>query len=359
MTLKKLDIHHCRNITKASIYPSPFLNLITGENASGKTSLLEAIYILARAKSFRTSHIKNVIQVDHQQITVVGQLNESNRDIKHIGVQLDNHEIIIRIDKENANKSELSYSFPVLIIHPKSYILIDGGPKQRREFIDWGVFFFNEQFLSVWRKYKKALQQRNCLLKAKQLIQINVWNNELAEYGEQVSSYRKKYIDKLKPIFSDICKQFINVDKVDLIYYRGWDSNQSLLNVLTDAISKDVKYGYTSHGPQRCDFLVLINDKPAKEFCSRGQLKLLMLALKLAQLELAKTTNLNPVCVLIDDLAAELDISNKFKLLNFLHDLRCQVFISATEVEDLGDLTHFSDIKMFHVKHGDISASQI
>ena len=354
MSLQKLDIYSLRNIHNASIEPSPGINLITGENASGKSSLLEAIFILGRAKSFRATHIKQVIQFEQQKLIVSGQAIQKSGYVCQLGIQLDGKQCDIHINQKKSRKADLAYSLPVLLIHPKSYKLLDAGPQIRREFIDWGVFNSEDNFLACWRNFKKVLQQRNSLLKSKQVKQINVWNTELVQYGTIVSSYRKKYLEKLEPVFNEIINSFLKFKNIEIKYHSGWDTTQDFHQVLINDLDKDLKYGYTHSGPHRSDFSVFVNDRLAKDFVSRGQLKLLMLALKLAQIKLINSEKNLLVCVLIDDLTAELDLSNKTKLIKYLSDLDCQVFMSSTEIENFGDLNLLHNFKVFHVDHGSI-----
>ena len=354
MSLEKLDIYSLRNIQRASIEPSPDINLIVGQNASGKSSLLEAIYILGRARSFRAKNIKQVIQFDKQELIVSGKATQKNGNSLHLGIQLNGSRCDIRINQENKDKAELAYSLPVLLIHPKSYMLLDGGPLLRREFLDWGAFNDEDGFLNVWRKYKKVLQQRNSLLKSKQIKHIGVWNTELIQYGTIVSKYRKEYLKKLESAFVEISHYFFSFDEIELNYLSGWADSDSFSLALTNDLQKDVKYGFTHSGPHRCDFQLKANGKLAKDFVSRGQLKLLMLSLKLAQVKLISVEKNNRVCVLIDDLTAELDLENKKKILSYLSGLHCQVFMSTTELANFGDLSQLENFKVFHVEHGEI-----
>ena len=357
MSLQKLDIYYLRNIQKATLEPSPDINLIIGENGSGKSSLLEAIFILGRARSFRATHINQVIQFDKKELIVSGLSKHKNGNLFHLGIKLNGKGRDIRINQENCCKADLAYSLPVILIHPKSYKLLDAGPQVRREFLDWGVFNDENQFLINWRKYKKALQQRNSLLKTKQVGQINVWNTELVQYGTIVSRYRKKYLEKLEPIFFKLCRYFLDFETIELKYIPGWYESENFNKVLSNDLQKDLRYGFTHSGPHRCDFQLLINGRLSKDFVSRGQLKLLMLALKLSQVKLINLEKYNRVCVLIDDLTAELDFLNKAKLLKYLQELDCQVFMSTTELSNFGDLSQLNEFKVFHVEQGEIKLS--
>ncbi len=354
MSLKKLDIYSLRNINNVAIEPSSTINLIIGENGSGKSSLLEAIFILGRARSFRATHIRQVIQFDKEQLIVSGLIAKKNQNISHLGIKLDGKKCDIRIDQSNSHKAELAYALPVLLIHPKSYKLIDAGPQLRREFLDWGIFNNDKNFLSYWRKFKKTLQQRNALLKTRQVNQIHVWDTELIEYGTIISNYRASYLKRLEPIFKEICSIFLSLDNIELKYISGWKDTEGFEQAIKQDLSRDLLYGFTHSGPHRGDFSLLINGFLAKDYISRGQLKLLMISLKLAQVKLINQQTACSVCLLIDDLTAELDILNKAKLLNYLDSLQCQVFMSTTELSNFGDLTMLDNYKVFHVEHGSI-----
>ena len=355
MTLLKLDIYAVRNIQKETIIPAPAINFIYGENASGKSAVIEAIFILGRAKSFRSATIKPVINFAQNQLIVSAQTLQANGSNIHLGIQLDSKSFCCRINQQATQKrSDLAYALPLQIIHPKSYELLDAGPQLRREFIDWGVFNGNEKFLPAWRNFKKALSQRNSLLKARRPEHINVWDKELVYYGTIVNSYRQLYLQKFKPIFIDIIDRFLEIDDIDLKLISGWDTSMGFQQVLTGDLDKDLRYGFTHSGPHRGDFQLLVSNRLARDFVSRGQLKLLVMSLKLAQVQLLTNEHNNMGCFLIDDFAAELDVTNRAKLLHYLSEMECQVFITATEISDFGDLSQIKNYKMFHVEHGNI-----
>lgn len=355
MTLLKLDVFSVRNIQSASLLPSSGINFITGANASGKSSLLEAIFILGRARSFRTTHIKQVITFDQSNLIVSAQNRLANGSISTIGIKIDSKQYEIRIDQENKHKADLAYALPVQLIHPKSYRLLDSGPQIRREFLDWGIFNHNKNFLPIWRKYNKVLQQRNAMLKQRQLKQLSAWNRELFEYGCLVNEFRLKYLQALQPVFLEMAGRFLQSGQIDLRYVSGWDDRQTLDQVLKGDLEKDLRYGFTSSGPHRADFLTTLNNRLAKDYLSRGQQKLLVLALMLSQVRLLNLDDRNNCCILIDDLTAELDTENRVKLLEYLTLLGCQVFITATEQSEFGDLSSLSFYKMFHVEQGCIT----
>ena len=353
MSLQKLDIYHVRNLEQAFLFPSPKINLIYGSNASGKSSLLEAIHLLGRANSFRSTTVKNVIHFAHKDLIVSGKVHFTNGHVSTLGIQHDGKQLQIRIDEETRHsRSELAYALPLQLIHPKSYQLLDAGPQLRREFMDWGVFNQHTDFLNHWRQFKKALSQRNALLKIRRVKELNVWNHELQQYGTIVANYRKQYLSELMPFFLSIVSQFLDLENLELKLIQGWDDESLLLAKLEADQEKDLRYGFTHSGPHRADFQLLTQARKAKDFVSRGQLKLLVLSLKLAQVEHLIQNGFQSGCVLIDDAVAELDLSSRSKLLEFLAAMDVQVFMTATEKNEFGDLDKIGDYKMFHVKHG-------
>ena len=355
MTLLKLDIHAVRNIQQESFIPDSTINLFYGENGSGKSAILEAVFILGRAKSFRSAIIKPIINFTHDKLIVSAQLAQTNNKTIQLGIQLDTKNFFCRINHKTTQKrSDLAYALPLQIIHPKSYELLDAGPQLRREFLDWGVFNNDRNFLLAWRNFKKALSQRNALLKAKKLQYINVWDKELHYYGTIVDEYRQLYLLRFKPIFFSIFKEFFGHINVDIIISSGWDTTFEFQQVLINDLDKDLRYGFTHSGPHRADFNLFINNRLAKDFVSRGQLKLIVLSLRLAQMQLLFNENGISGCFLIDDFAAELDTLNRAKLLQYLSVMGCQVFITATEISEFGDLDNIKKYKMFHVEHGKI-----
>ncbi len=357
MSLLKLDIYSVRNIQKESLIPSPTINLIFGENASGKSALLEAIFILGRAKSYRCSAIKSVINFTKDCLVVSAQTVQENGSQLQLGIQLNGKNSEIHINQQATQKrSDLAYALPLQLIHPKSYELLDAGSQIRREFLDWGVFNNDQNFLSAWRKFKKSLSQRNALLKTKRLEQINVWDKELVYYGTIVNNLRQQYVEKFIPVFIKIIGRFLTLDGIDLKLVSGWGTAKEFNQVLFDDRDKDLRYGFTHSGPHRGDFQLLVNNRLAKDFVSRGQLKLLVMSLKLAQVQLLANEHSQTGCILIDDFAAELDVINRAKLLNYLAEMACQVFITATEKNDFGDLSQIKNYKMFHVEHGTIKS---
>ncbi len=358
MTINRLDVHSVRNITYCSLSPSQKFNIIVGPNGSGKSSLLESIFLLGRARSFRTTTVKQLIQFEQPHAIVSSRIHTDDSD-NLLGVQIDHKQTTIHLNREKASLSDIAYCLPLQLIHPKSYKLLDGGSQLRREFIDWGVFNQQQDFLQVWRDYKKTLQHRNKVLKLKDVKQLSIWDKRLSDYAQIVIQYRIEYVEQLKKYALALFNVFLPAVDCSLQFLSGWDNNITLLEQLASDKERDLRYGFTQSGPHRSDFRLLTHNLNVKDVVSRGQLKLFVLALKLAQIQLFSSFNKYSVCILIDDLTAELDTANKSKLLKYLYDSNCQVFMTSTELDSFGDLSLFDDYKVFHVKQGEVNFTDV
>lgn len=361
MWIKNLTIHNCRLIQQATIELSPDFNLIVGPNASGKTSLLEALNILSKGRSFRTTHINEVISDNADHILVSATLINSlehDEGVSHIGIEKSNKKTKIRIDRKDVyTQAELSSHLPLTVIHPNSIDLITGSPSNRRSFLDWIAFYAFPEFLELWRSYQHILQQRNsCLKSSKHIYALDKWTQELVTLQPTLIDYRKKVIALLQPILIDIGNELLAGLSLDLELKTGFPkdldlSTESLLEFYKSKQDYDLKIKRTSEGSHRADFKVLINQTPADEFASRGQLKLLAICLLLAQSNSISTTESGRGVLLIDDLAAELDSTNKMLLLEYLTKINKQLIITSTTNIDLETMSP----KVFHVKHGELN----
>jgi DNA replication and repair protein RecF len=357
MSLKKIIIDNVRNINHSTVELSPTINLIYGKNASGKSSFLEAIFILGRAKSFRTASIKQVINYKYPNLTLFGELSGVATFENSIGVRKSAKETEVKISGRHINAlSELALILPIQFIHPGSQQLFEGGPSGRRQFTDWGVFHVEHLFLDNWRRYRRAISQRNALLRSGSVSSISSWDKEVALYGEQVTVFRRAYLKQLEATFIAIAENFFNLSSYKITYKQGWDEKVSLLSALEANIESDRRAGFTQFGPHRADFSVILDGHLAQNHLSRGQLKLLVLALNFAQAGIMADVVENPGCVLIDDLSAELDGEVREYVFDYLKTIKSQVFITATGKEAFNSLKK-PDYKMFHVEQGSIKSA--
>lgn len=356
MSLRRLKIHKLRNLNAVSITASQTLNLIHGANASGKTSLLEAIHFLARGRSFRTHHVQHLIQRDADKFTVFAESVDSSGQVIPVGISRSRKSLDIRVAGENVNGiSELAVHFPLLVINPDSHQLLEQGPRQRRQFLDWGVFHVEPRFYPLWLRYQRALRQRNAALRHHAHVsEATVWDRELISTGAEIDQLRQIYLDRLIPILPDFVEPLAGAGSLTLVYQRGWNKELSLADSLQQGLRRDRERGHTGQGPHRADLLFKLDGVPAQELVSRGQQKLLVSALRLAQASILGGLTGKRCLLLIDDLPAELDEQHRARLMALLAKLDAQLFITAIE-PNLLPVESWPNRKMFHVERGTVS----
>ncbi len=356
MQIRQVDIQWVRNLNSVHLDPAPGINLLYGCNASGKTSLLEAIYLLSHGRSFRTANIRTVIQTGSEKLQVFGKV-EQEQSGTHVSLGLEKSQTHtqIRINQENVTQtSRLAGYLPVQIINPEAHRLLEQGPSQRRKFIDWGLFHVEPSFHEVWQSYTRILKQRNAALReAKNQAEVQIWDNALVEKADILTELRKQYIDELIPFLKDYSERLINISPT-FQYRQGWPQETSLQSALSSSIHTDKQKGYTRHGPHRADLRISESGQLVQDQFSRGQQKLLVSAMRLAQITHLKQRQQQQSVVLVDDLAAELDVSHRTRLVELLLQSGAQLFITSTDAT-LFDTRAWPSSKMFHVEHGQVT----
>lgn len=355
MSLSKITIRNFRNIAEVNLNLSPRYNVFFGKNGSGKTSILEALYYLGMGRSFRSHILRRVVKNNADFFTLFGEICRDDRIIP-LGIERFNDgDCKIRVSGEDLKSlADLVKIFPVILISQDGFDLFSGGAKQRRKFIDWGVFHVEQTFMHSWKMVNRALLQRNAQLKVmRSLDDIRIWNNELAAAGLILHSLRERYVADFLPLARDLIKILVGDFDINIDYFPGWNTLNELSDILEANLISDRKIGFTQYGPHRADLKFQINNVPIQHVLSRGQQKLLFFALHLAQGRLF-TEKTNKQCVyLIDDLAAELDAERKRVVIKLLDDLGAQVFLTSLGEMDLCQLSQES-VKVFHVEQGTI-----
>ena len=359
MGLSSLEIVQFRNLSQVLIEPDNRLNLITGSNAAGKTSLLESIFYLSYGRSFRSSQTRDLIMHGKDYFRLICKATNPDRE-SQVGIQKSLKQQTIRINQQNVTRiSELSALLPVIALHPDSHNLISSGPEFRRQFMDWGVFHVEHSFLTSWKNFRKALSQRNAALRKNESDRIcNLWNPSLVEAAEQIQLARCRYLEDLNRVVSELSHLLFPENKISLEYRRGWSEESDYRNHLEKNLNRDKEKGFTQSGPHRADIKIKLDEKSAQTSISRGQQKKLVALLKLAQLELFVQSSQKTCILLYDDLPAELDPDNRTVIMNMLADMNVQLFVSAIEPDQL-DISAWSTGKMFHVEHGFVTTGTI
>lgn len=362
MSLSRISVTGVRNLQPVTLNPSPRINILYGDNGSGKTSFLEAIHLLGMARSFRSTRLNPVISHEHVSCTVFGQVELGMGQSNALGVARERSgEFRIRINGQSARSAaELAETLPLQLINPDSFRLLEGAPKLRRQFLDWGVFHVEPRFLRAWQRLQQALRQRNSWLRHGTLDAASqaAWSQELSLASEEIDEYRRAYIQALKPVFEQTLASLLELEGFQLSYYRGWDKERSLAEVLAASIDRDRVMGHTQAGPQRADLRLRIAGHNAAEILSRGQQKLVVCALRIAQGHLVSEAKRGQCVYLVDDLPSELDGHHRLALCQLLEQLNCQVFITCVDSNVLREgWRDDTPVSLFHVEHGAITQS--
>lgn len=353
-TIRSLTVENFRNLTRIESDFSDRFNICYGENGSGKTSLLEAIYYLGLGKSFRATQCARIIQHRHEQCRVIAQT--SDHPPMRLGIE--RHRNGSRIIKFNSELQPsivpLTRFIPIQFMSPMSYRFFHDGPKLRRQYLDWVLFHVEPAFLDVWKRFQRLLKQRNSALKSRQ--EISIWDSALADAATLIDRMRDNLIPRLEiNCFQQLERLLPNFEFI-LRYERGWPQETALLSLLQSYSLRDKQLGYTFYGPQRADIHLLCNGIPVQDILSQGQQKLAAYALHLALgMLLQEASGISPI-YLIDDLPSELDANSRFKITQTLDVLGAQVFITGISQEDLSSLLGLKNARLFHVEHGTLRA---
>jgi DNA replication and repair protein RecF len=349
MPLTWVQVERFRCLTGVELEFDPHFNLFVGPNASGKTSLLEALFFLGRGRSFRSRRLETLIQQGAKGFQIVGKCAEGGGTTT-LGVRGERGGTEIRVGGRGAESvAELAEHFPPQVIDPEIHKLLEEGPGRRRRFLDWGVFHVEHAFLPTWQRYHKALRQRNAALKQELPdASVSAWDAELAEMGEVLSRQRAAYLERLAAPLAGISERLLGLHAT-LVYHRGWPDDQTLGSSLEQGLARDRKYRATQHGPHRADVIVRAAGHAAKDRVSRGQQKLLAAGLTLAQLRVQEGERPGRSALLLDDPAAELDSANLARLLECVRELPVQLLVTSLRA-DVPGLP--SAGRLFHVERG-------
>jgi DNA replication and repair protein RecF len=351
--LSRLQVTDFRCLQSAELHPDPYFTLISGPNASGKTSLLEAIYVLGRGRSFRTRRLDHLIRHGSEKFVVFGELDTSTRRVP-MGVEGSRNGMRAQIDGDKPSSlAELALFLPVQIIDPEVHHLIDEGPSRRRRFLDWGVFHVEQSFVGHWQRYQQVLRQRNAALKARQpRAVVSVWDSDLVRSGELLSAARARYVSLLSPTAEAIGRNLLGME-LSLSYRNGWLKGQGLAEALEQSWNHDLETGATQVGPHRAELGIRLGGMPVKDRISRGQQKLLAAALLVAQIKLFPEGSPVQPTLLLDDPAAELDDERLANLIREVSSQLVQLIVTTLH----GEFSAFGEPgRRFRMDVGQVSA---
>lgn len=360
MQVTRLRIGHLRRLEQVELAPGPGLNLLAGDNGAGKTSVLEALHLMAYGRSFRGRVRDGLVRTgaDALEIYVEWSLAGGQRDrragLRHSGSSWEG-----RLDGQAVSQlGELCAALAVVTFEPGSHALVGGSAEPRRRMMDWGLFHVEPEFLGHWRRYARALRQRNVLLKhGAPGNELDVWDRELAAAGEPLTGFRQGYLDGLDPVVATTSAEIApSLGTAGLQFIPGWKrESMPLADALLLARDRDRALGHTTVGPHRADWRLSFSTMPDGEALSRGQAKLAALSCLLTQArDLAARLGEWPV-VALDDLASELDAGHRGRVLAALRESGAQVFVTGTELPAAGPDGPGGDVRLFHVEQGRVT----
>lgn len=357
MKLTRLDIEDLRILRAVAFRPAPGLNLVTGGNGSGKTSLIEAVHLLGYGRSFRGRVRDGLIRTGQPHLQLYAEWEDGQGRARRAGLRHAGGTWEARLDGAPApSLTELCAEIAVVTFEPGSHELIGGGAENRRRFLDWALFHVEPEFLPVWRRYARSLKQRNALLKRQPAPSaLEPWDRELAESGEQLTRLRESWLGRLEPVLAETAGRFLpELGSAGLLFLPGWRRDEHrLLDALLLGRERDLMNGYTAIGPHRADWQVDYVGLPGRETLSRGQEKLTALACVLAQAaSFARDRGEWPL-VCLDDLPSELDIPHQEQVIRLVTGTGAQILLTATSAETLP--RWLAPERRFHVERGVLS----
>lgn len=347
--LTSITIDNFRCIEHASLEFDPRSTGIIGDNASGKTSLLEAIYFLGHGRSFRSAQAEKLKRTGTSFFRVVGRL-ATHRGVLTAGLEHRQGRTQGQLAGQGISGiADIAEVLPLQIIDPGVHRLVEEGSARRRRLMDWGVFHVKREFLGYWRRYQRALAQRNAALRTSHGEElIHAWEADFCSAGLEVDRLRSHYVEALRPHFEALAERLVGPGTT-LTYRRGWPADVDLRNALHDSISRDLRLKTTHVGPHRADLGFLVEGVPARDRVSRGQQKMLAAAFILAQLRCHTALGAPETTLMLDDPAAELDVDNLGKLLLAIAEIPSQLIVTSVHERGLRGI----DIgRRFHVKQG-------
>lgn len=352
MRVQRLSLSDLRCFTSVSLRPSNGGNLLLGDNGAGKTTVLEALFLLSHGRSFRSGGTQALVRRGQADCTVFAEI-ESAGSNHRLGVNRSAQGWQAQVDGRPVPRlSALLAYCAAICIEPGSHGLIAGPAEPRRQFLDWGVFHVEHDFIGVWQHYRRSLRQRNVLLRRHaDLREMEAWEHALSESADVLDGMRQRYLESLKPRLLEHLDAWVpELGQAQLRYQRGWSTEQALKDSLRIQRERDREQGYTRIGAHRAEWILVFAAAPDRHQLSRGQAKLVTLACLLAQFDLFREQRGEPALLLLDDLGAELDHAHLDRVMEYVLACGAQTWITGTDFPTRWR----QQLKVFHVEQDGI-----
>lgn len=357
MQINQISLTNFRNYNEQQIILNPHINVFYGNNAQGKTNILESIFLCGFGKSFRTSKEKEMIQLGKDYTQVELQYQKSDRSGK-IKILLANKKQIEVNGVKIKRLSELVGNLNLVIFTPDDIQILKNGPAERRRFLDMMIGQLRPNYVYTLNLYLKTLEQRNNYLRQikeenKPEEMLEIWDEKLAEYAVTIWKYRNEFIEKLKQKIKVIHKQITNEkEELKIEYLSECENKENYLELLKQRRKLDIIKGFTTKGIHRDDFKAFINEKEVGIYGSQGQHRTSILTLKLAELYVIYDEIGEYPILLLDDFMSELDENRRKSFLQYIKDT--QVIITCTDKMELEELDLGKDYQIYQVQEGKI-----
>ncbi len=344
--LKNLRTRRFRALEALDLTPDRHANLVTGHNGAGKTTVLEAIYLLSRGRSFRRGALRQLISHGEGTAAVSAEV-AARHGSRRLGVSLAGRNLQARVDGETgARRAEIARILPVLNLDARLMDLVERGPERRRLLLNWVTFHVEPAFNTAWRGFRRSLKQRNASLReGARADVVAAWDAEYCRWAEEMEGKRRKVASELRPRFAQITKKLMGL-QADWDYYQGWPPGDELAETLHSSLDGDRKQGMTRYGPQRSDLVLRLETRRARYVASRGQQKLLAAALMLAAAEMLEEAGAGKAVLLADEPLVELDADHARKLLTAMSERDGQLFITAVDAAPYSSFLKADEVRL-------------
>jgi DNA replication and repair protein RecF len=351
--LHRLRIDNLRVIEHLELDLAPHWNLFIGANGAGKTSILEAAFLLSHARSFRTTAREALVRSGTRSYSIFGECIDAAGATVRAGLARSAAGLEARLDGEVVAAGDFLRRVAVVCFEPGSHALISGTSEERRRLLDWGVFHVEHDYLAAWRRFQRALKQRNALLRSGlSESDLDSWDHELAEAAAPVSAARRAYFVDFATTVEQILGELLpELGQATLAFDEGHDNDMALADQLRMNRGRDLARGYTSRGPHRADWNIHFVGAPRRDHLSRGQEKLCAFACVLAQARLFELRAGEWPILCVDDLASEMDRVHQDRILDAIAATPAQVLATGTFEPD-GLAARIPNPARFHVEQG-------